>query len=233
MPTALITGASRGLGAVITEALADRGWDVLVTARDSAALREFTDTSARPARITAVAGDVGDEAHRRRLVEHAARLGGLDLVVNNASDLGATPLPKLVDYPLDRLTAVLHTNVVAPLALVQAVLPQLRDGAVVVNVSSDAGVEAYEGWGGYGERKAALDQVSAVLAVEQPALRVYAFDPGDMRTQMHQDAYPGEDISDRPEPHSVVPALLALVDSRPPSGRYTAAALLATAGSAS
>jgi NAD(P)-dependent dehydrogenase (short-subunit alcohol dehydrogenase family) len=232
MPTALITGASRGLGAAISEALAERGWDVAVTARDSQALHRFVAASPSASRITAVAGDVGDQAHRRELVERAARAGGIDLVVNNASDLGAAPLPKLVDYPLDRLTAVLQTNVVAPLALIQDLLPHLRDGAAVVNVSSDAGVEAYEGWGGYGASKAALDHVSAVLGVEQPALRVYAFDPGDMRTQMHQDAYPGADISDRPEPHTVVPALLALIDTRPPSGRYTASALLATAGSA-
>jgi NAD(P)-dependent dehydrogenase (short-subunit alcohol dehydrogenase family) len=178
-----------------------------------------------------VAGDVSDPAHRRTLAAAAAALGGLGLLVNNASDLGATPLPRLVDYPADRFVTVLNTNVVAPLALVQSVLPYLRADATVINVTSDAAVEPYEGWGGYGASKAALDQLSAVLAVELPQLRVYAFDPGDMRTRMHQDAFPGEDISDRPEPASVVSAVLRLLDGNVASGRYRAADLLAPAGS--
>lgn len=230
MPTALITGASRGLGAALARSLAARDWDVIVTARDAQALIDTADAIGQTARVTAVAGDVGNPAHRDAIGKAAAALGGLDVVVNNASDLGPSPLPHLVDFPLDRLTALLHTNVVAPLALVQSLAGQLRDGASIINVTSDAGREAYEGWGGYGASKAALDQLSAVLAVELPQLRVYAFDPGDMRTQMHQDAFPGEDISDRPEPEIVVPAVLRLLAERPASGRYAAASLLDSAG---
>jgi NAD(P)-dependent dehydrogenase (short-subunit alcohol dehydrogenase family) len=233
MPTALITGASRGLGAALAAALVERDWDLLITARDDSELQRRADAIRANARIVSVAGDVSDSAHRRTLAAAAAALGGLDLVVNNASDLGATPLPQLVDYPVDRFVAVLNTNVVAPLALLQSVFLHLRTDATVINVTSDAAVEPYEGWGGYGASKAALDQLSAVLAVELPLLRVYAFDPGDMRTRMHQDAFPGEDISDRPEPASVVPAVLRLLDGNAASGRYRAADLLAPAGSAS
>jgi NAD(P)-dependent dehydrogenase (short-subunit alcohol dehydrogenase family) len=167
--------------------------------------------------VKVVPGDVTDPRHRRELVGH---IGSLDLLVNNASALGPSPQPKLAAYPLDVFTEVYEANVVAPLALIQLALPKLANG-IVVNVSSDAAVEAYEGWGGYGSSKAALDRLSAVLAVEHPDLRVYAFDPGDMRTDMHQAAFPGADISDRPEPETVVPALLRLIDERPPSGRYT------------
>src|SRR5262245_37069554 len=220
-PVAVVTGASRGLGAALSHALADRGWRVVVDARDPEALA----ASAAGAAVV-VPGDVTDPTHRAALARHAAELGGADLLVNNASTLGASPLPTLAEIPVDVLDDVLFTNVVAPVALVQALLPQLlANHGRVVNVTSDAGVEAYETWGGYGASKAALEHVSRVLAVEQPTLRVYAVDPGDMRTRMHQDAFPGEDISDRPEPESVVPALLRLVTEDLPSGRYRAADL--------
>ncbi|MEP7055061.1 MAG: SDR family oxidoreductase [Actinomycetota bacterium] len=231
MPTALVTGASRGLGAALAGALVRRDWDLVSTARDARALQRSADGIRTNRRIISVAGDVRDAGHRHTLAEAVAALGGLDLLVNNASDLGATPLPALAEYPVDRLSEVFDTNVLAPLALLQAVLPHLRTDAIVINVTSDAAVEPYEGWGGYGSSKAALDQLTAVLGVELPQLRVYAFDPGDMRTQMHQDAFPGEDISDRPEPAVVVPALLRLLETRPSSGRYRAADLLTAAGS--
>ena len=168
------------------------------------------------------AGDVTDEAHRHDLTGAAFDLGGLDLVVNNAGTLGATPLPSLADYPLGELRLAFEVNVVAPLGLVQDALPLLLDAPRprLINVTSDAAVEAYEGWGGYSAGKAALEQVGAVLAVELPSLRVWSVDPGDLRTAMHQAAFPGEDISDRPEPASVVPALLELIGSDRPSGRY-------------
>jgi NAD(P)-dependent dehydrogenase (short-subunit alcohol dehydrogenase family) len=218
---ALITGASQGLGRALTAALAQRGWHVVVDARSPHALAE---AAAGSPNVVAVAGDVADRAHREALAAAVETLGRLDLLVNNASDLGPSPLPRLADYPLDALADVFDTNVVAPLALVQLLLPVLRaSGGAIVDVSSDAAVEAYEGWGGYGASKAALDQVSAVLAAEEPGLRVYAVDPGDMRTAMHQRAFPGEDISDRPLPEAVVPALLRLLDVRPVSGRYRAA----------
>ena len=226
MPVAIVTGASRGFGRAAAHALADRGWSLVLDARGEPALRETA--AALPAgRTVAIAGDVGDPGHRAALVQAAEQLGGLDLLVNNASELGPSPQPALGDWPVEELVRLFAVNVFAPLALIQAALPLLvaRQGRIV-NVSSDAGVEAYAGWGGYGSSKAALDQLSKVLAVEQPALRVYAFDPGDMRTEMHQRAFPGEDISDRPEPETVVPALLRLLDERPASGRYRAAELL-------
>ena len=175
----------------------------------------------------ALAGDISSAEHRSALVDAATALGGVDLLINNASALGPSPLPHLADVPLDALRAVYEDNVVAPLALTQLALPQLRERrGIVVNVTSDAAVEGYEGWGAYGSSKAALEQWGNVLAAEEPDVRVYTFDPGDMRTQMHQDAFPGEDISDRPEPESVVPALLRLLGDAPPSGRYQAGALL-------
>jgi NAD(P)-dependent dehydrogenase (short-subunit alcohol dehydrogenase family) len=178
--------------------------------------------------VIAVAGDVAAPSHREKLVEAAQRLGGLDLLVNNASILGPSPQPTLADYDLDDLRAVYEVNVVAPLALTQLALPLLRQsGGVVINVTSDAGVEGYEGWGGYGSSKAALEQVSRVLAAEESALAVYWVDPGDMRTQMHQEAFPGEDISDRPRPEDSVPGLLELIATRPASGRYSAKAVMA------
>jgi NAD(P)-dependent dehydrogenase (short-subunit alcohol dehydrogenase family) len=223
MPVAVITGASRGFGRAIATSLAQRGWSLVIDARAAGPLR----TAAAASAATAVAGDVTDEGHRAALVAAADTLGGADLLVNNASDLGVSPLPALSDYPLAALRRVYEVNVVAPLALAQALLPRL---ATIVNISSDAAVEAYPGWGGYGSSKAALDQLSAVMAVELPQLRVYAFDPGDMRTAMHQQAFPGEDISDRPEPETVVPALLRLIDERPPSGRYRSSDLALVTG---
>lgn len=225
MPTALITGSSRGLGAALAADLAERNWDIVVTARNGDDLRQMADGIMRNGRVVPICGDVGDPQHRRQLTTAVEALGGLDLLVNNASDLGTTPLPRLVDYPLDRFSALLHINVVAPLGLIQSMLPHLHRDGTVINVTSDAGSAAYESWGGYGASKAALDQLSAVLGVELPALRIYAFDPGDMRTRMHQDAFPGEDISDRPEPQTVVPALLHLLERRPASGRYAASSL--------
>jgi NAD(P)-dependent dehydrogenase (short-subunit alcohol dehydrogenase family) len=222
-PTALITGASRGLGRALAEGLADRGWRLVLDARGAADLARAT---ARLPDATCVVGDVTDPGHRAALRDAVDRHGRLDLLVNNASDLGPSPLPPLAHYPLDALRNVYETDVVAPLALAQLFLPDLRAArGAIVNVSSDAAVEAYEGWGGYGSAKAALDQVSAVLGAEEPDVRVYAVDPGDMRTAMHQAAFPGEDISDRPEPATVVPALVRLLDQRPESGRIRIAAL--------
>jgi NAD(P)-dependent dehydrogenase (short-subunit alcohol dehydrogenase family) len=226
MPVALITGASRGLGRALARALAARGWALIVDARSRPDLDAIVRELANVTWIAAAAGDVTDPAHRADLAAAAADFGRLDLLVNNASTLGPSPLPALADYPLDDLARVYEVNVIAPLALVQLTLPLLRSArGTVVDVSSDAAVEPYAGWGGYGSSKAALDALSAVLAVEQPSVRIHAFDPGDMRTEMHQAAFAGEDISDRPEPESVVPALLRLVTERPPSGRYRAADL--------
>jgi NAD(P)-dependent dehydrogenase (short-subunit alcohol dehydrogenase family) len=220
-PTALITGASKGLGRALARALAARNWRLVLDARNSTALSAVA--ADLPSAI-ALRGDVADAAHRAELTAAVDRLGRLDLLVNNASDLGPSPLPALAGYPVDALRRVYETDVIAPLALAQLLLPQLRRSAgTVLNISSDAAVEPYPGWGGYGSAKAALDQLSAVLGAEEPGLRVYAVDPGDMRTDMHQAAFPGEDISDRPEPETVVPALLRLLDERPASGRYRAA----------
>ncbi len=222
---ALISGASRGLGLALARALARRGWTLILDARGVEDLAAVRAELAAQTRTIALAGDITDPRHRRALADAARDSGGLDLLVNNASTLGPSPLPSLLDYPLDGLVAVYETNVVAPLALLQAVRDSLASGARVLNISSDAAVEAYEGWGGYGSSKAALDHLSRVLAVENPALRVYAVDPGDMRTRMHQDAFPGEDIGDRPLPEESVPGLLALIDGDRPSGRYVARSL--------
>lgn len=224
--SALITGASRGLGLALAQSLAGRAWDLILDARDGEALEEARGAIAGEADVTAIAGDVGDPAHRAALLKAAQKLGGLDAVINNASSLGATPLPNLRQYPLAELEAVFQTNVIAPLALIQTLGPILRPGARIVNVTSDAAVEAYEGWGGYGASKAALEQASAVLAVENPDLRVYWVDPGDMRTQMQQDAFPGEDIGDRPLPEESVPGFMRLLEGDLPSGRYSARDLL-------
>lgn len=221
---ALITGASAGFGRALALALAARGWDLIITARGGERLAQVRAATG----ATALTGDIADPAHRAELARIAGT-GRLNLVVNNASALGPSPLPTLERYPLADLATVLETNVVAPLALLQATLPALRaTGGTVVNISSDAALGAYEGWGGYGASKAALDQLTNVLAAEQPHLRIYAFDPGDMRTEMHQAAFPGEDISDRPAPETVVPALLHLLETRPPSGRYVASELPVT-----
>jgi NAD(P)-dependent dehydrogenase (short-subunit alcohol dehydrogenase family) len=219
--TALITGASRGLGLALARALAERGWRLVIDARGAAALEAVRRELAELTDVTAIPGDVADNRHRAALVE-AAR-GRIDALVNNASVLGPSPQPGLADYPLATLEDVVRVNVLAPLAIVQAALPSLQPGARVVNVTSDAAVEAYEGWGGYGSSKAMLDQLTRVLAVEHPALHVYAFDPGDMNTALHQAAFPGEDISDRPPPEDSVPALLELIEGELPSGRYRAA----------
>jgi NAD(P)-dependent dehydrogenase (short-subunit alcohol dehydrogenase family) len=223
MPIALITGASRGFGRAAARALAQRGWSLIVDARRA---DDLADAMRGLADVAAVPGDVTDPGHRAGLAAAVARAGGLDLLVNNASRLGPSPQPLLRDYPLDELARVYDTNVLAPLALIQLLAAPLTAAAgTIVNVSSDAAVEAYPGWGGYGSAKAALDQLTAVLAAEEPSLRCYALDPGDMRTDLHQQAFPGEDISDRPEPETVVPALLRLIDERPPSGRYRASDL--------
>jgi len=213
----IVTGASRGLGLALTRALVERGWRLVVDARDGEALERAV---AGLEGVIGLAGDVADPEHRRRLVEAAGI--PIDLLVNNASVLGPTPLPALGDYSLDELRRVYEVNVVAPLALVQLALPRFGDGARLVNVSSDAAVEAYAGWGGYGSSKAALAQLTAVLGAENPGLRAYAVDPGDMRTQMQQEAFPGEDISDRPPPEESVPGLLALIEAELPSGLYRA-----------
>jgi NAD(P)-dependent dehydrogenase (short-subunit alcohol dehydrogenase family) len=227
MPIALITGASRGLGRAAAHALARRGWPLIVDARRA---DDLTDAMRGLADVVAVPGDVTDPDHRARLAEAVSRIGRLDVLVNNASRLGPSPQPPLRDYPLGELGRVYDTDVFAPLALIQLLAaPLAATAGTVVNVSSDAAVEAYPGWGGYGSAKAALDQLTAVLAAEEPSLRCYALDPGDMRTDMHQQAFPGEDISDRPEPDTVVPALLRLLDERPPSGRYRASDLAAPA----
>jgi NAD(P)-dependent dehydrogenase (short-subunit alcohol dehydrogenase family) len=223
---ALVTGASRGLGRALAAELVRRGWHVVVDARDAARLASAVDEFQAPNAVTAVAGDVSDPAHRRELADAVDKAGGLDLLVNNASVLGPSPQPRLADYPVDVLEQVYAVNTIAPVALLQLVLPQLeeRDGRIV-DVSSDAAVEAYGGWGGYGSAKAALDQLTAVLAVEHPTLRIYALDPGDMATDLQQQAFPGEDVSDRAAPESVVPAVMKLVDGDLPSGRYRAADL--------
>lgn len=221
--TAIITGGSRGLGFAVAADLARAGWTVIIDARDAEALR----AAAAAIGARAVPGDVAEPAHRRALVEAASATGRLDLVVNNASTLGASPLPRLRDLGLEVVEHVYRVNVIAPLGLIQEALPMLSaSNGAVLNITSDAGVEAYEGWGGYGSSKAALELLSNVLAVEEPQLRVWWLDPGDMRTQMHQEAFPEEDISDRPEPETVVPVVRALLEQRPASGRMLATELL-------
>ena len=223
--TALITGASRGLGLALARQLAAQGWHLIIDARGAEALEAARVVLARQTRVIAIPGDVTDATHRSALAQAAQELGGLDALVNNASILGPSPQPGLLDYPLEVLERVYRTNVIAPLALIQTLRNELRPGACVINITSDAGVEAYEGWGGYGSSKAALEQLSNILAAENPSFRVYWVDPGDMRTQMHQEAFPGEDISDRPLPEESVPGLLELLTSTRPSGRYSARAL--------
>jgi NAD(P)-dependent dehydrogenase (short-subunit alcohol dehydrogenase family) len=224
MKTAIVTGASRGLGQALARGLAQQGWALVVDARTEAAIASAGDELAATTNVTVVPGDVADPSHRGALVDAAIALGNgtIDAVVNNASLLGPSPQPGLTEYPVDVLRQVFDVNVIAPIALVQAAAGHLRPGAAVVNITSDAGVEAYEGWGGYGASKAALEHASAVLAVEHPELRVYSVDPGDLRTQMHQEAFPGEDISDRPLPDVAVPGLLVLIEGERPSGRYRA-----------
>lgn len=220
-PVAIVTGASRGLGLATARALSSEGWRLVVDARDPDSL--FEAARQMSGAVDAFPGDVADPAHRKALIRAAGELGGLDLLINNASELGPSPQPGLDGYPLDVLREVYEVNVMAPLALIQAAAPLLRNrGGVVVNITSDAADQPFEGWGGYGSSKAALNQITRILAVEEPEMSVYLFDPGDMNTRMHQLAFPGEDISDRPPPEQSVPPLLALVEERPPSGAYRA-----------
>jgi len=222
MPTAIVTGASRGLGLALARALHDRGFGLVVDARGGEALESaWTGVEG----VVALEGDVADPWHRSALTVAAGER--IDVIVNNASQLGPSPQPALREYPLDELRRVFEVNVIAPLALVQTAVPKLAGGARIVNITSDAAEEPYEGWGGYGSSKAALDQWTRILAAEHPTWRVYTVDPGDMRTQMHQDAFPGEDISDRSPPEASVPGLLALVEGDLPSGRYRARELSA------
>jgi NAD(P)-dependent dehydrogenase (short-subunit alcohol dehydrogenase family) len=221
---ALITGASRGLGQALARELAARGWALVIDARGAEALEAArADLAARTA-VTAIPGDVADESHLQALVAAAADFGPLQVLVNNASVLGPSPQPSLADYSIDVLEHVYRVNVLAPLRLIQLSLPvmQAAGSGRILNITSDAGVDAYAGWGGYGSSKAALEQLSNVLSMEHPELKVYCVDPGDMNTRMHQEAYPGEDISDRPPPEESVPGLLRLVEEDLPSGRYRA-----------
>jgi NAD(P)-dependent dehydrogenase (short-subunit alcohol dehydrogenase family) len=220
MPTAIITGASRGLGLALARELARREWVLVLDARHAHDLERAARELGAITEVAAIPGSVTDASHRAALVRAAGEQ--VDLLVNNASMLGPSPQPPLAEYPLYLLQRVYAVNVLAPLALAQLVLPRLPDGGRIINVTSDAAVEPYERWGGYGSSKAALEQLSAILGAEQPAIRVYAVDPGDMRTRMHQEAFPGEDISDRPPPEESVPGLLALVEGDLPSGRYQA-----------
>ena len=230
-PVAVVTGGSRGLGRALSVELVRRGWHVVIDGRDATALAAAASTLGDTA-VTAIPGDVSDPAHRH-LIAAAVASGGVDLLVNNASVLGPTPQPRLADYPLEAIQAVYAVNTFAPLALLQLLLPHLaRRHGRIVNISSDAAVEAYDGWGGYGSSKAALDHITAVVAVEHPELSVYAFDPGDMRTDLQQEAFPGEDISDRPTPESVVPDLMRLITGALPSGRYRVGELTGVHGSA-
>jgi NAD(P)-dependent dehydrogenase (short-subunit alcohol dehydrogenase family) len=225
--TALITGASRGLGLALARELAQHGWQLIINARGEAALREASRQLSAVSGVTAITGDISDSAHRQALAVAARAAGGLDAVINNASILGPSPQPELLDYPLDVLADVYRVNVIAPLALLQALRDELNPGASIINVSSDAAVEPYEGWGGYGSSKAALEQLTAVFAAENPQYHVYWVDPGDMRTQMQQAAFPGEDISDRPLPETSVPGFMTLLEGAWESGRYQARELVA------
>lgn len=230
MSTAIVTGASRGLGLALVTELAAADWNLVIDARNGAELAEAASLleTIGAGHVRPIAGDVTDPGHARELVREAAGIGDFSVLVNNASTLGPSPLPSLADYPLTALEEVLRVNVVAPLRLIQIALPELRStGGKVLNITSDAGIEGYDGWGGYGASKAALEQLSNVLSVEEPEVSVYWVDPGDMQTRMHQDAFPGEDISDRALPETRAPALIRLIEGDYPSGRYRAGDLLA------
>lgn len=220
--TALITGASRGLGLALARSLADRGWQLIIDGRFSGVLGIVQYELEQQTSAIAIPGSVADEEHRKALAQAAMEMGGLDALVNNAGILGPSPQPDLLDYPLEILEKVFRINTIAPLAVIQSLHGSLKPGVRILNITSDAGVNAYPGWGGYGASKAALEQLSAILAQENPGWRIYWVDPGDMRTQMHQEAYPGEDISDRPSARESVPGLLAILEGDYPSGRYIA-----------
>jgi NAD(P)-dependent dehydrogenase (short-subunit alcohol dehydrogenase family) len=226
---AVITGASRGLGLALARGLAAEGWSLVIDARDGEALGAAAASLPRGTRVIALPGDITDPAHRAALREAAEDLGGPDLLINNAGTLGTSPLPPISDYPIAELREAFEVNVLAPIALTQLLLPALRRrGGAVLSITSDAAVEPYAGWGGYGAAKAALEQASNVLAAEENVVRVWWVDPGDLRTRMHQQAFPGEDISDRPLPDAVTPAFLNLISQRSPSGRYRAVELMPT-----
>jgi NAD(P)-dependent dehydrogenase (short-subunit alcohol dehydrogenase family) len=224
--TALITGASRGLGLALARRLAAEGWTLIIDARSAEDLEAARVELADLTHVVAIPGDVTDDEHRRSLAGAARELGDLDVLVNNASILGPSPQPALLDYPLETLEEVYRANTLAPLALIQELRHDLKPGSRILNVTSDAAVEPYEGWGGYGSSKAALEQLSNILAAENPDLRVYRVDPGDMQTRMQQEAFPDEDISDRPLPEESVPGLVELLTGDLPSGRYEARALI-------
>ncbi|MEQ9439408.1 MAG: SDR family oxidoreductase [Cyclobacteriaceae bacterium] len=220
--TALITGASKGLGLSLAEALAHNGWRLLINARNANELQKAKKRLASLTEVVAIAGDMQDEIHLSDLADTLKQHHWiLDLVVNNASALGISPMPPLLEHPVENLHQVFHTNMIAPISLLQKVKPFLNTRAAIINVSSDAGAEAYETWGAYGGSKAGLDHMTAILGKENPDYRFYAFDPGDMRTDMHQAAFPGEDISDRPLPaEEAVPAMIQLIEGAFPNGRY-------------
>ncbi len=218
MPLAIITGASRGLGLALSRELARRDWSLVIDARGGRDLERVARELGAITEVAAIPGDVSDPRHRLSLVDAAG--DRVDALINNASVLGPSPQPSLAEYSIEEFERVYRVNVIAPLAITQLVLPRLPDGGRVINLTSDAAVEPYEGWGGYGSSKAALEQLTAILAVEQPSVRVYTVDPGDMCTRMHQEAFPGEDISDRPPPEASVPGLLELIEGELPSGRY-------------
>jgi NAD(P)-dependent dehydrogenase (short-subunit alcohol dehydrogenase family) len=204
----------------LARALAQNEYSLVIDARTNADLKKAADELSGATAGPAIPGDVADPAHRRALIAAAGER--IDVLVNNASVLGPSPQPALANYPLEAIERVYSVNVLAPLALIQLALPRLSDGARILNITSDAAVEPYDGWGGYGSSKAALEQLTAILAAEHPSLKIYTVDPGDMRTRLHQEAFPGEDISDRPPPEESVPGLLELIGGGLPSGRYRA-----------